>query len=176
MNNFPFFVLLPVLLYSCWFSQTERHSPLLGVRSRPSLDGGKMRASVRMTRYLESWGAAKPFANLHHRDSMTTDNGKINTTVSSMLCSQFSEYAHTYPHGYQLSFDQWSISCFRMFQWGNTTSREEKGKLGAMVHSVTWSHSVSFIPFILHLMIKFVLFNPGPNLKGGGLRRSSMSG
>uniref|UniRef100_A0A8P4KN57 Adenylate cyclase type 2 n=1 Tax=Dicentrarchus labrax TaxID=13489 RepID=A0A8P4KN57_DICLA len=60
--------------------KTERHSPLLGVRSRPSLDGGKMRASVRMTRYLESWGAAKPFANLHHRDSMTTDNGKINTT------------------------------------------------------------------------------------------------
>uniref|UniRef100_A0A3Q4BZF0 adenylate cyclase n=1 Tax=Mola mola TaxID=94237 RepID=A0A3Q4BZF0_MOLML len=60
--------------------KTERHSPLLGLRSRPSLDGGKMRASVRMTRYLESWGAAKPFANLHHRDSMTTDNGTINTT------------------------------------------------------------------------------------------------
>uniref|UniRef100_A0A671UZV0 Adenylate cyclase type 2 n=1 Tax=Sparus aurata TaxID=8175 RepID=A0A671UZV0_SPAAU len=65
-------------------SRETRHSPLLGVRSRPSLDGGKMRASVRMTRYLESWGAAKPFANLHHRDSMTTDNGKINTTVSTM--------------------------------------------------------------------------------------------
>lgn len=61
--------------------QTAKHSPLLGLRSRPSLDGGKMRASVRMTRYLESWGAAKPFANLHHRDSMSTDNGKINTTV-----------------------------------------------------------------------------------------------
>lgn len=43
-----------------------------------------MRASVRMTRYLESWGAAKPFANLHHRDSMTTDNGKINTAVSEL--------------------------------------------------------------------------------------------
>ncbi|KAM9776879.1 adenylate cyclase type 2-like isoform 1-T1 [Syngnathus typhle] len=60
--------------------KTDKHSPLLGLRSRPSLDGGKMRASVRMTRYLESWGAAKPFANLHHRDSMSTDNGKINTT------------------------------------------------------------------------------------------------
>ncbi|XP_077599161.1 adenylate cyclase type 2b [Stigmatopora nigra] len=60
--------------------QTEKHSPLLGLRSRPSLDGGKMRASVRMTRYLESWGAAKPFANLHHRDSMSADNDKINTT------------------------------------------------------------------------------------------------
>uniref|UniRef100_A0A8C5E8I6 adenylate cyclase n=1 Tax=Gouania willdenowi TaxID=441366 RepID=A0A8C5E8I6_GOUWI len=57
-----------------------KHSPLLGVRSRPSMDSGKMRASVRMTRYLESWGAAKPFANLHQRESMTTDNGKINTT------------------------------------------------------------------------------------------------
>lgn len=40
-----------------------------------------MRASVRMTRYLESWGAAKPFAHLHHRDSMTTENGKISTMV-----------------------------------------------------------------------------------------------
>ncbi|KAF7655392.1 hypothetical protein LDENG_00056860 [Lucifuga dentata] len=61
--------------------KTERHSPLLGVGSRPSetADSAKMRASVRMTRYLESWGAAKPFANLQ-RDSMTTDKGKINTT------------------------------------------------------------------------------------------------
>uniref|UniRef100_A0A7N6ABV8 Adenylate cyclase type 2 n=1 Tax=Anabas testudineus TaxID=64144 RepID=A0A7N6ABV8_ANATE len=50
-------------------------------RTRHPLDGAKMRASVRMTRYLESWGAAKPFANLHHRDSMTNDNGKINTAV-----------------------------------------------------------------------------------------------
>uniref|UniRef100_A0A668AQ49 adenylate cyclase n=1 Tax=Myripristis murdjan TaxID=586833 RepID=A0A668AQ49_9TELE len=48
-------------------------------RPRHTLDGAKMRASVRMTRYLESWGAAKPFANLHHRDSMTNENGKINT-------------------------------------------------------------------------------------------------
>uniref|UniRef100_A0A8D1SZA1 adenylate cyclase n=1 Tax=Sus scrofa TaxID=9823 RepID=A0A8D1SZA1_PIG len=49
-------------------------------RPRHTLDGAKMRASVRMTRYLESWGAAKPFAHLHHRDSMTTENGKISTT------------------------------------------------------------------------------------------------
>ncbi|XP_013862717.1 adenylate cyclase type 2b isoform X4 [Austrofundulus limnaeus] len=69
-----------VVTYLVINPKTERHSPLLSVRSRPSLDAGKMRASVRMTRYLESWGAAKPFANLHHRDSMTTDNGKINTT------------------------------------------------------------------------------------------------
>ncbi|KAJ7991694.1 hypothetical protein DPEC_G00286540 [Dallia pectoralis] len=69
-----------VITYLVINPKAERRSPQLCTRSRPSLDGGKMRASVRMTRYLESWGAAKPFANLHHRDSMTTDNGKINTT------------------------------------------------------------------------------------------------
>uniref|UniRef100_A0A8C7YPW3 Adenylate cyclase type 2 n=1 Tax=Oryzias sinensis TaxID=183150 RepID=A0A8C7YPW3_9TELE len=69
-----------VVTYLVINPKTERLSPLVGVRSRPSLDGGKMRASVRMTRYLESWGAAKPFANLHQRDSMTTNNGKINTS------------------------------------------------------------------------------------------------
>ncbi|VCW49245.1 unnamed protein product, partial [Gulo gulo] len=47
----------------------ERRSPHL-FRPRHTLDGAKMRASVRMTRYLESWGAAKPFAHLHHRDRM----------------------------------------------------------------------------------------------------------
>ncbi|XP_069617043.1 adenylate cyclase type 4 [Ranitomeya imitator] len=34
----------------------------------------KTRASVRMTRYLESWGAAKPFAHLNHRDSLIPEN------------------------------------------------------------------------------------------------------
>ncbi|XP_053558235.1 adenylate cyclase type 4 [Bombina bombina] len=34
----------------------------------------KMRASVRMTRYLESWGAAKPFAHLNHRDSLIPED------------------------------------------------------------------------------------------------------
>ncbi|KAJ8395242.1 hypothetical protein AAFF_G00034440 [Aldrovandia affinis] len=60
--------------------KAERRSPQLYCRPRHTLDGAKMRASVRMTRYLESWGAAKPFANLHHRDSMTTENGKLNTS------------------------------------------------------------------------------------------------
>ncbi|KAM8966407.1 adenylate cyclase type 2 [Pelodytes ibericus] len=59
--------------------KAERRSPQHHFRPRHTLDGAKMRASVRMTRYLESWGAAKPFAHLHHRDSMTTENGKIST-------------------------------------------------------------------------------------------------
>ncbi|XP_059940605.1 adenylate cyclase type 7 isoform X2 [Mesoplodon densirostris] len=33
----------------------------------------KMRASVRMTRYLESWGAARPFAHLNQRESVSSE-------------------------------------------------------------------------------------------------------
>lgn len=40
---------------------------------RPRGDAAlKMRASVRMTRYLESWGAARPFAHLNHRESVSS--------------------------------------------------------------------------------------------------------
>ncbi|XP_061675568.1 adenylate cyclase type 2 isoform X2 [Syngnathoides biaculeatus] len=68
-----------VVTYLVVNPKVERRSPQHHYRPRHPLDGAKMRASVRMTRYLESWGAAKPFANLHHRDSMTNENGKINT-------------------------------------------------------------------------------------------------
>ncbi|MEE6518873.1 hypothetical protein FKM82_030160 [Ascaphus truei] len=44
------------------------------VLSEKSTEVPKMRASVRMTRYLESWGAAKPFANLNHRDSLGVES------------------------------------------------------------------------------------------------------
>nr|XP_020447993.1 adenylate cyclase type 7 isoform X2 [Monopterus albus] len=56
--------------------------PSLKSRSAPKPrvnDGLKMRASVRMTRYLESWGAVKPFAHLQSREGYTADsfvNGK----------------------------------------------------------------------------------------------------
>ncbi|KAM9765498.1 adenylate cyclase type 7 isoform 2-T5 [Menidia menidia] len=57
--------------------------PSLNTRntSKPRVnDGLKMRASVRMTRYLESWGAVKPFAHLQSREGFTPDpivnNGK----------------------------------------------------------------------------------------------------
>ncbi|XP_076864575.1 adenylate cyclase type 2b isoform X2 [Brachyhypopomus gauderio] len=63
-----------VITYLVINPKGERRSPQLQCG-----DGEMMRASVRMTQYLESWGAAKPFANLHHRDSMTNENGQINT-------------------------------------------------------------------------------------------------
>ncbi|XP_072135700.1 adenylate cyclase type 7 isoform X2 [Mobula birostris] len=58
-------------------SPKSRHLP----KPRHVNDGLKMRASVRMTRYLESWGAAKPFAHLQQRDNVSSEisapSGKI---------------------------------------------------------------------------------------------------
>lgn len=82
-----------------------------------------MRASVRMTRYLESWGAAKPFANLHHRDCMSTDNGKINTTVSITLGARSCTRKSGCP-----SVAERCDAVSRMFQWASITSRGERGE------------------------------------------------
>lgn len=65
--------------------------PSLNSRSAPKPrvnDGLKMRASVRMTRYLESWGAVKPFAHLQSREGFTPDtivNGKSRCKVSMFV-------------------------------------------------------------------------------------------
>ncbi|XP_031425035.1 adenylate cyclase type 7 isoform X2 [Clupea harengus] len=50
--------------------QTQNKSTAIKPRVN---DGLKMRASVRMTRYLESWGAVKPFAHLQSREGFPTD-------------------------------------------------------------------------------------------------------
>ncbi|RXM35198.1 Adenylate cyclase type 2 [Acipenser ruthenus] len=47
-------------------------------------EGVKQRASVRMARYLESWGAVKPFAHLSHRESMELDTPPDITAVVSI--------------------------------------------------------------------------------------------
>uniref|UniRef100_A0AAR2JXT3 Adenylate cyclase type 7 n=1 Tax=Pygocentrus nattereri TaxID=42514 RepID=A0AAR2JXT3_PYGNA len=56
-----------------------------------TLDGLKMRASVRMTRYLESWGAVKPFAHLQSREGFLTD-AVVNGKNRCKLCWQLTVY------------------------------------------------------------------------------------
>uniref|UniRef100_A0A8D3BML7 Adenylate cyclase type 7 n=1 Tax=Scophthalmus maximus TaxID=52904 RepID=A0A8D3BML7_SCOMX len=50
-----------------------------------------MRASVRMTRYLESWGAVKPFAHLQSPEGFTPD-----TIVNGKPRCKVSEHIHIY--------------------------------------------------------------------------------
>lgn len=67
-----------VLYMQCHlFVCLKTKDPSLNSRNVPKPrvnDGLKMRASVRMTRYLESWGAVKPFAHLQSRDGFNTDS------------------------------------------------------------------------------------------------------
>lgn len=70
------------------YTSDESKDPTQSGRSVPKPrvnDGLKMRASVRMTRYLESWGAVKPFAHLQSREGFAVDplsNGKSLSKVS----------------------------------------------------------------------------------------------
>lgn len=114
--------------------QVERRSPQHHYRARHTLDGAKMRASVRMTRYLESWGAAKPFANLHHRDSMTNENGKINTAVCHFfflpICCDITNPIAAEACNLSHLFFPLPLDPSRMCQWDSFTSRgDQKGKL-----------------------------------------------
>uniref|UniRef100_A0A672G5F7 adenylate cyclase n=1 Tax=Salarias fasciatus TaxID=181472 RepID=A0A672G5F7_SALFA len=99
-----------------------RVHPSLNTRSAPKPrlnDGLKMRASVRMTRYLESWGAVKPFAHLQSREGFTPDaiiNGKpsfkVRVTWNKSQKSRFDEELHNEMTTTidELSSKQWSKS------------------------------------------------------------------
>ncbi|XP_042293881.1 adenylate cyclase type 7 isoform X2 [Sceloporus undulatus] len=58
-------------------------------------DGLKMRASVRMSRYLESWGAARPFAHLNHRESVSSDTSAPNRRRRKEIALQLASRQRT---------------------------------------------------------------------------------
>ncbi|XP_044283503.1 adenylate cyclase type 7 isoform X2 [Varanus komodoensis] len=58
-------------------------------------DGLKMRASVRMSRYLESWGAARPFAHLNHRESVSSETAAPNRKRRKEIALQLASRQRT---------------------------------------------------------------------------------
>uniref|UniRef100_A0A8C2F0F2 Adenylate cyclase type 7 n=1 Tax=Cyprinus carpio TaxID=7962 RepID=A0A8C2F0F2_CYPCA len=69
----------------------SKDSSLMAPNVTKPRDGLKMRASVRMTRFLESWGAVKPFAHLQSREEFSTDamvngKGRCKRVSVSMIC------------------------------------------------------------------------------------------
>uniref|UniRef100_A0A8C3AEX3 Adenylate cyclase type 7 n=1 Tax=Cyclopterus lumpus TaxID=8103 RepID=A0A8C3AEX3_CYCLU len=87
-------------------------------------DGLKMRASVRMTRYLESWGAVKPFAHLQSREGFSPDaivNGKSRCKVRRRNKSQKSKFDEELHNEMTTTIDELSSK-----QWSKT---EESGSL-----------------------------------------------
>uniref|UniRef100_A0A8C4LYN2 Adenylate cyclase type 4 n=1 Tax=Equus asinus asinus TaxID=83772 RepID=A0A8C4LYN2_EQUAS len=61
--------------------------PRVKAQPEPHGLGPKMRPSLLMTRYLESWGAAKPFAHLSHVES------PVSTSTPLPVCAPLSRYS-----------------------------------------------------------------------------------
>uniref|UniRef100_A0AAX7SJS6 Adenylate cyclase type 2 n=1 Tax=Astatotilapia calliptera TaxID=8154 RepID=A0AAX7SJS6_ASTCA len=118
-------------------------------RPRNTLDGAKMRASVRMTRYLESWGAAKPFANLHHRD-----NGAVS------LPEKIRKANYSYYSSWLKSEDIQRISLF--FHNKSLEKEYRATNLPAFKYYVTCACLIFFCIFIVQILVlpKYVSFIP----------------
>ncbi|KAM6430062.1 adenylate cyclase type 7 isoform 2-T2 [Liasis olivaceus] len=69
---------------------TDNHLPQTRVQ-----DGLKMRASVRMSRFLESWGAARPFSHLNHRESVSSETSAPNRRRRKEIALQLASRQRT---------------------------------------------------------------------------------
>uniref|UniRef100_A0A672MV18 adenylate cyclase n=1 Tax=Sinocyclocheilus grahami TaxID=75366 RepID=A0A672MV18_SINGR len=169
-----------IITYLVINPKAEKRSPPLPARLRPTLDGAKMRASVRMTQYLESWGAAKPFANLHHRDSMTNENGKINTLdvpLGQYSFQQRSERTKSQKKRFEEELNeriirtidginsqrQWlkseDIQRISLFFHNKTLEKEYRATtLPAFKYYVTCACLIFFCIFIVQVLLVFVFF------------------
>ncbi|XP_075869897.1 adenylate cyclase type 7 isoform X2 [Nelusetta ayraudi] len=140
-------------------------------------DGLKMRASVRMTRYLESWGAVKPFAHLQNRDGFAADaigNGKarsrdipLRTAVGSKVPdrnksqkSKFDEELHNEMTTTidELSSKQWSKSeeSVRLALWFPKKDLEKQYRsldLPMFKHYVGCATFIFFCIFLVQMLV-----------------------
>ncbi|KAI4582915.1 hypothetical protein MJG53_008128 [Ovis ammon polii x Ovis aries] len=76
------------LVIDPWAAEEDEKGTAGGLLS--SLEGPKMRPSLLMTRYLESWGAAKPFAHLSHVESPVSTSTPLPEKALSSFSPQWS--------------------------------------------------------------------------------------
>ncbi|XP_074838533.1 adenylate cyclase type 4 isoform X2 [Carettochelys insculpta] len=94
-------------------------------------EGQKIRASVRMTRYLESWGAAKPFANLKQRDAGPADppggprSNHSDSSVGSLSQARTAERARA-PKGPDDDLDGVDEKFFQLLEQLNSQKQWKK--------------------------------------------------
>ncbi|XP_037690597.1 adenylate cyclase type 4 isoform X8 [Choloepus didactylus] len=78
-----------------------------------SLEGPKMRPSLLMTRYLESWGAAKPFAHLSHMDSPVSTSTPLPEKALASFSPQWSLDRSRTPWGLEDELDTGDAKFFQ---------------------------------------------------------------
>ncbi|XP_037690595.1 adenylate cyclase type 4 isoform X7 [Choloepus didactylus] len=105
-----------------------------------SLEGPKMRPSLLMTRYLESWGAAKPFAHLSHMDSPVSTSTPLPEKALASFSPQWSLDRSRTPWGLEDELDTGDAKFFQVIEQLNSQKQ--------------WKQSNDFSPLTLYFRKK----------------------
>ncbi|XP_030660010.1 adenylate cyclase type 4 isoform X2 [Nomascus leucogenys] len=93
-----------------------------------SLEGLKMRPSLLMTRYLESWGAAKPFAHLSHGDSPVSTSTPLPEKTLASFSPQWSLDRSRTPRGLDDELDTGDAKFFQVIEQLNSQKQWKQSK------------------------------------------------
>uniref|UniRef100_A0A8D1ZB53 adenylate cyclase n=1 Tax=Sus scrofa TaxID=9823 RepID=A0A8D1ZB53_PIG len=93
-----------------------------------SLEGPKMRPSLLMTRYLESWGAAKPFAHLSHVESPVSTSTPLPEKALSSFSPQWSLDRSRTPRGFDDELDTGDAKFFQVIEQLNSQKQWKQSK------------------------------------------------
>ncbi|XP_032121563.1 adenylate cyclase type 4 isoform X4 [Sapajus apella] len=93
-----------------------------------SLEGPKMRPSVLMTRYLESWGAAKPFAHLSHVESLVSTSTPLPEKALASFSPQWSLDRSRTPRGLDDELDTGDAKFFQVIEQLNSQKQWKQSK------------------------------------------------
>ncbi|XP_078190756.1 adenylate cyclase type 4 isoform X5 [Callithrix jacchus] len=93
-----------------------------------SLEGSKMRPSLLMTRYLESWGAAKPFAHLSHVDSPVSTSTPLPEKALASFSPQWSLDRSRTPRGLDDELDTGDAKFFQVIEQLNSQKQWKQSK------------------------------------------------
>ncbi|XP_004609493.2 adenylate cyclase type 4 [Sorex araneus] len=93
-----------------------------------SLEGPKMRPSLLMTRYLESWGAAKPFAHLSHVESPVSTSTPLPEKALASFSPQWSLDRSRTPRGLDDELDTGDAKFFQVIEQLNSQNQWKQSK------------------------------------------------
>nr|XP_012611509.1 adenylate cyclase type 4 isoform X2 [Microcebus murinus] len=93
-----------------------------------SLEGPKLRPSLLMTRYLESWGAAKPFAHLSHVDSPVSTSTPLPEKALASFGPQWSLDRARSPRGLDDELDTGDAKFFQVIEQLNSQKQWKQSK------------------------------------------------
>uniref|UniRef100_A0A671DI22 Adenylate cyclase type 4 n=1 Tax=Rhinolophus ferrumequinum TaxID=59479 RepID=A0A671DI22_RHIFE len=93
-----------------------------------TLEGPKMRPSLLMTRYLESWGAAKPFAHLSHVESPMSTSTPLPEKALASFSPQWSLDRSRTPRGLDDELDTGDAKFFQVIEQLNSQKQWKQSK------------------------------------------------